>query len=517
MRAQETAERLARPGRAAFRRPPGLVRAARPVWFARPGWRVLATLRISPLIWFERSDCRVFAERPFLHTVQRQAGGRRKAARPRRPCCLLQPFNSPSWGLALRMTDQRQLRIQDFDYDLPAGRIAPEPLPDRAASRLLVSRGGVLSDKHFRDLPDELPADSLLIFNDTRVVRARLLARRPSGGVVELFCLEPVAPHRALEPALQQTAQAGPATWRALVGNGRRWKHGPVSLDFSAHGQPATLWAERAATEPGGTSLLSLSWEPAELTFAEVLHAAGQLPLPPYLGRAATEADSQRYQTVYAAHEGAVAAPTAGLHFTPELLAELARRGVGSGHLTLHVGAGTFQPVKAATMADHPMHAEPIIVQASLLRQLLVHRPRPIIAVGTTSLRTLESLYWLGVALLQSPAGAAFDFQVSQWQPYESAPDISTEAAFTALLAHLEATGSAALEATTRLLIAPGYRFRVITGLITNFHQPASTLLLLVGALLGETGWRTVYEHALTHDYRFLSYGDSSLLLPKGA
>jgi len=421
------------------------------------------------------------------------------------------------------MTDPRQLRIQDFDYELPADRIAPEPLPDRAASRLLVSRGGVLADKHFRDLPDELPADSLLIFNDTRVVRARLLARRPSGGVVELFCLEPVAPHRALEPALQQTAQAGPATWRALVGNGRRWRDGPVSLNFTgAHGQPATLWAERAATEPGGTSLLDLRWEPAELTFAEVLHAAGQLPLPPYLGRAATEADGQRYQTVYAAHEGAVAAPTAGLHFTPGLLAELTRRGVGSGHLTLHVGAGTFQPVKAATMADHPMHAEPIIVQASLLRQLLAHRPRPVIAVGTTSLRTLESLYWLGVALLRAPAGAKefdftvsqFDFTVSQWQPYEPGPDIPTEAALAALLAHLETTGSAALEATTRLLIAPGYRFRVITGLITNFHQPASTLLLLVGALLGEAGWRTVYKHALAHDYRFLSYGDSSLLLP---
>jgi S-adenosylmethionine:tRNA ribosyltransferase-isomerase len=406
-------------------------------------------------------------------------------------------------------TAPHQLRIQDFHYDLPAGRIAPEPLPDRAASRLLVSRAGVLSDKIFRDLPGELPADSLLIFNDTQVVRARLLAHRPSGGAVELFCLEPVAPHRALELALQQTAAA---TWRCLVGNGRRWKSGPVTLEFSFAGQPATLWAERQATEAGGESLIDFRWEPSSLPFAEVLRAAGHLPLPPYLHRPDTAIDAVRYQTVYAAHEGAVAAPTAGLHFTPELLHELAQRGVATGQVTLHVGAGTFQPVKADTMADHPMHAEPIIVQASMLRQLLAHRPRPVIAVGTTSLRTLESLYWLGAALVRQPT--QLDLTVSQWQPYEEIlPDVAPGTALQALLTHLEATGSDALEASTRLLIAPGYRFRLVQGLITNFHQPESTLLLLVAALLGPD-WRAVYEHALAHGYRFLSYGDSSLLLP---
>ena len=411
------------------------------------------------------------------------------------------------------MTDPHQLRIQDFHYDLPTDRIAPEPLPDRAASRLLVSRAGVIADKTFRDLPAELPADSLLIFNDTRVVRARLRAQRPTGGAVELFCLEPVAPHRALELALQQT---GTATWRCLVGNGRRWKSGPVRLDFQANGQPATLWAERRAVEASGESLIDFHWEPAALPFAEVLRAAGQLPLPPYLRRAATPADAVRYQTVYAAHEGAVAAPTAGLHFTPALLAELAARGIGRGQLTLHVGAGTFQPVKAATMADHPMHAEPIIVSAGLLRQLLAHRPRPVIAVGTTSLRTLESLYWLGAALARSPTPPAA-LHVSQWQPYEpraaGETEVSTEDALQALLHYLEATGSAAVEASTRLLIAPGYRFRLVRGLITNFHQPESTLLLLVAALLGP-GWRALYDHALAQGYRFLSYGDSSLLLP---
>ncbi|MFD1468292.1 S-adenosylmethionine:tRNA ribosyltransferase-isomerase [Hymenobacter caeli] len=407
-------------------------------------------------------------------------------------------------------TDPRQLAIHSFTYDLPPGRIAPAPLPDRAASRLLVSRGGVIQDRTFRDLPGELPPGTLLVFNDTKVVRARLLAQRPTGGAVELFCLEPVAPHRALEPALAQT---GACTWRGLVGNGRRWKEGPVAVEFTApDGQPATLWAARQAREAGGTALLDFRWEPVYLTFAEVLHAAGHLPLPPYLGRPDTAADAVRYQTVYAAHEGAVAAPTAGLHFTPELLAELARRGVATAHVTLHVGAGTFQPVKAAQMAEHPMHTEPLIVTAALLRQLLAHRPRPVIAVGTTSLRTLESLYWLGAALAAgAPVGP--ELAVGQWQPYENAPDVAPDVALGALLRHLESTGTEALAANTRLLIAPGYRFRLVQGLITNFHQPESTLLLLVAALLGP-GWRAVYDHALATGYRFLSYGDSSLLLP---
>ena len=411
-------------------------------------------------------------------------------------------------------SDPRQLSIHDFTYPLPPERIAPEPLPDRSASRLLVSRGGIITDQHFRDLSGELPAGSLLVFNDTRVVRARLLARRPTGGHVELFCLEPVAPHRSLELALQQT---GHCTWRCLVGNGRRWKEGPVTLKFTtAEGQAATLHAERQ-TQEAGTALIDFHWEPAALPFAEVLRAAGHLPLPPYIARPDTATDAVRYQTVYAAAEGAVAAPTAGLHFTPEILAELQVKDFSVGHITLHVGAGTFQPVKADHMAGHPMHTEPILVTAALLRQLLAHRPRPVLAVGTTSLRTLETLYWLGVGLLQNPeSNTPYALLVTQWQPYEqadAAASISPEAALAALLQHLEVLGTDTLEASTRLLIAPGYRFRLIDGLITNFHQPESTLLLLVAALLGP-GWRAVYDHALAHDYRFLSYGDSSLLLP---
>ncbi len=413
--------------------------------------------------------------------------------------------------------DPRVLAILDFTYPLPPGRIAAEPLPNRAASRLLVSQGGSIEDKLFAELPAELPPGSLLVFNDTKVVRARLFCQKPTGAVVELFCLEPVAPHTALEPAMQQT---GACIWRCLVGNGKRWKDGPVTLDFEALGQPATLVAHRHAAEDG-TALVQFAWQPAALSFAEVLQAAGRLPLPPYLNRPDTPADAVRYQTVYAAHEGAVAAPTAGLHFTPEMLDRLRAQGFATAHVTLHVGAGTFQPVKAARMADHPMHTEPLVVTAALLRQLLAHRPRPIIAVGTTSLRTLESLYWLGAGLLQNPAAPAAEappLLVQQWQPYAPPPANSPalptpEAALQALLAHLDALGTDTLEARTCLLIAPGYEFRLVQGLVTNFHQPESTLLLLVAALIGPS-WRSVYAHALAHNYRFLSYGDSSLLLP---
>ncbi|QIX60689.1 S-adenosylmethionine:tRNA ribosyltransferase-isomerase [Hymenobacter sp. BT18] len=405
-------------------------------------------------------------------------------------------------------TDPRQLSIQDFTYHLPAERIAPEPLPQRDQSRLLVYRQGTITDQVFRQLPQELPSDALLIFNDTKVVRARLFAQKPTGGLVELFCLEPVAPHRAIEPAMQQT---GACVWKCLVGNGKRWKSGPVTLSFTtADNQPATLTAQRGEVADG-YSLVHFSWEPASLPFAEVLRAAGHLPLPPYLNRTDTAVDAVRYQTVYAAQEGAVAAPTAGLHFSDEVLAELTDRGIASGRVTLHVGAGTFQPVKAGHMADHAMHGEPISVSATLLRQLLAHLPRPVLAVGTTSLRTLESLYWLGAALLQDPTTPSW--HVSQWQPYEQTTAPSTTEALEALLQHLQATGADILHATTQLLIAPGYHFRVANGLITNFHQPESTLLLLVAALIGPR-WRDVYDHALAHDYRFLSYGDSSLLLP---
>ena len=408
------------------------------------------------------------------------------------------------------MLNVQRLSIHDFTYELPPARIASAPLADRDQSRLLVCRGGQLTDRRFCELPAELPADALLVFNDTKVVRARLLAHKPTGGAVELFCLEPVAPHAAIEPAMQQT---GACVWKCLVGNGKRWKDGPVEVEFTVDKQPATLTALRQRQQQG-YSLVAFSWTPAELPFADVLRAAGHLPLPPYLNRPDTALDAVRYQTVYAAHEGAVAAPTAGLHFSAAVLAELDRRGVARTALTLHVGAGTFQPVKAARLADHPMHAEPIAVPAAVLRQLLAHAPRPVIAVGTTSLRTLESLYWLGAQLARAPAAPLPQpLHLDQWAPYAAGPAVPLPDALRALLAYLDQQAADVLHATTQLLIAPGYQFRVVQGLITNFHQPESTLLLLVAALLGPD-WRRVYDHALAHDYRFLSYGDSSLLLP---
>lgn len=405
--------------------------------------------------------------------------------------------------------DPRQLSIHDYTYQLPPERIAPEPLSQRDQSRLLVSRQGVLQDLSFQELPAQLPAEALLVFNDTKVVRARLFCHKPTGGIIELFCLEPVAPHRAIEPAMQQT---GSCVWKCLVGNGKRWKSGPVTLEFEVNGQPAILTAERQEVVDG-YSLIHFSWEPAGLPFTEVLRGAGHLPLPPYLNREDTAVDAVRYQTVYAAHEGAVAAPTAGLHFSEQVLAELEQRGIQSARVTLHVGAGTFQPVKAERMDGHAMHGEPISVSVAVLEQLLGHMPRPVVAVGTTSLRTLESLYWLGVQAVQGQLSADVVPHVSQWQPYEPGSALPTAEALQALLDFLGAQQLDTLHATTQLLIAPGYRFRVISGLITNFHQPESTLLLLVAALLGP-GWRRVYEHALANDYRFLSYGDSSLLLP---
>jgi len=412
--------------------------------------------------------------------------------------------------MPISLLDPRQLSIHDYTYQLPPERIAPEPLPQRDQSRLLVSRGGELTDRIFQDLPAELPADALLVFNDTKVVRARLFCQKLTGGVIELFCLEPVAPHRAIEPAMQQT---GECVWKCLVGNGKRWKSGLVTLEFEAQGQSATLTAERQETAAEGYSLIHFRWEPAELPFAEVLRGAGHLPLPPYLNREDTAVDAVRYQTVYAAHEGAVAAPTAGLHFSNEVLADLAQRGIPSVRVTLHVGAGTFQPVKAERMEGHAMHGEPISVSAAVLRQLLNHAPRPIIAVGTTSLRTLESLYWLGVQAAEEKLSAEAVPHVDQWQPYEPGSSLSTTEALTALLNYLAAQHLDTLHATTQLLIAPGYQFRIMQGLITNFHQPESTLLLLVAALVGPD-WQRVYEHALANGYRFLSYGDSSLLLP---
>ena len=406
--------------------------------------------------------------------------------------------------------DPRALRIADFTYELTDDRIARHPLAERDASRLLVCRNGApLADHTFRDLPALLPPDALLVFNDTRVVRARLRFQKPSGTTIEVLCLEPDG--ESLENALRHPGAAGPVEWRCLIGNRKKWRDGlPRTLPLGDGDGART--ASPAGVAPDGQPLVRFAWAPPARTFAEVLEAAGRLPLPPYLHREADAADLTRYQTVYARHEGAVAAPTAGLHFTPAVLAALAARGVEAAHVTLHVGAGTFQPVKADEMAGHPMHGEVIAVSVAAVRQLraALADGRPVVAVGTTSARTLESLYWLGARLAD---GLPWQPLVNQWDPYAAAAPVgSVLEAFDALLEYADQTGATALAATTHLLIAPGYRYRVISGLITNFHQPESTLLLLVAALIGER-WREVYAHALQGGYRFLSYGDSSLLM----
>ncbi|MBF9253905.1 S-adenosylmethionine:tRNA ribosyltransferase-isomerase [Pontibacter sp. 172403-2] len=403
------------------------------------------------------------------------------------------------------MIDPKKLTIKDFVYELPDERIAKFPLPERDQSKLLLYRQGQLTDNVFTDLPQLLPPDTLLVFNDTKVVQARLLFQKETGGTVEIFCLEPVAPHREVQLAMQQT---GSCTWKCLVGNNKRWKSGPVKLYFEG----GVLQAEREAQQDGHF-LIRFTWEPAELTFAEVLEQCGKLPLPPYLHRELTPDDHTRYQTIYASQQGAVAAPTAGLHFTDKVMEKLQQQSIATAYLTLHVGAGTFKPVKADVMEAHEMHAEQLYISKSILEQLLAHLGRPVIPVGTTSMRSLESLYWLGARVLQEPQLPVQDLHVTQWQPYESINPPTPAAALQALLHYMAQQGTCYLHASTQIIIAPGYTFRICSGLVTNFHQPESTLLLLVSALIGDD-WREVYRHALDNGYRFLSYGDSSLLLP---
>jgi S-adenosylmethionine:tRNA ribosyltransferase-isomerase len=402
-------------------------------------------------------------------------------------------------------TNPKNLAIKDFVYELPDERIAKFPLPERDQSKLLFYKNHTISDHTFTDLADLLPAGSLLVFNNTKVVQARLIFHKETGGAVEIFCLEPVAPHREVQLAMQQTQSC---TWKCLVGNNKRWKSGPLKLVF----EDGEVTAEREAQQEGHF-LIRFTWTPADLTFAEVLERCGRLPLPPYLNRELTPEDRTRYQTIYAHHEGAVAAPTAGLHFTDKVMAQLRAKGIDSTYLTLHVGAGTFKPVKADTMEGHDMHAEQFMVSKQVVQQLLQHLGQPIIPVGTTSMRSLESLYWLGTLLLQQPELKPEELLVTQWLPYETSTPPATHEALQALLRYMERHQTEHLHASTQIIIAPGYAFKVCNGLVTNFHQPESTLLLLVSALIGED-WKEVYQHALNNDYRFLSYGDSSLLLP---
>lgn len=403
----------------------------------------------------------------------------------------------------------RHLRIEEFDYPLPEERIAVHPLETRDACKLLLRRSdGEISEHIFSELPSLLPEDSMLIYNNTRVINARLRFRKASGNahqkgaLIEIFCLEPV------EPAdySMNFASTSHCRWTCFVGNSKRWKEGPLNMTLEVGGQ-LVLTASRLSRQ-GNASVIEFSWDNPEITFSKIIEAAGEIPIPPYLNRATESSDSTDYQTVYSRIEGSVAAPTAGLHFTPAVLDEISRRGIPRREITLHVGAGTFQPVKSEEIGEHPMHAEFISVPVELLQELR-DTSRKVIAVGTTSVRTLESLYHAGRLILEN----RWDGEVPQWTPYESqANEISPSEALEAIIRHLDATGSRTFIATTRIIIAPGYSYRIVSGMVTNFHQPKSTLLLLVSAFTGGD-WRPMYDYALAHDFRFLSYGDATLLL----
>jgi S-adenosylmethionine:tRNA ribosyltransferase-isomerase len=437
----------------------------------------------------------------------------------------------------------KDISIADYSYDLPQENIAYYPLAERDASKLLIYRDGVISETIYRDIGAQLPEGALLVFNNTKVVEARVVFQKPTGGQIEVFCLEPPAEYGGITVAMSQT---GKVKWKCLIGGASKWKPGQVlrkelggDVGPAGDGREAERdgheterdgrEAERDAPaagivlearflgKDGDAFLIELSWSPEKLSFAELLHRAGLIPLPPYIRRPAEVTDSERYQTIYARHDGSVAAPTAGLHFTEAVFNSLAKRNIQRAWVTLHVGAGTFLPVKAARLGEHPMHIEFITVGRETIGELrrAVVEGRPVVPVGTTSARTIESLYWLGTKVMRKPGIPAEELVVRQWDAYEGKAEVRAPEALAALLAWMEERGISELVTTTQLLIAPGYDWKIVKGLITNFHQPESTLLLLIASLVGEE-WKRIYAYALAHGFRFLSYGDGCLLWGRG-
>ena len=410
----------------------------------------------------------------------------------------------------------QNISIEDYNYPLPDERIAKYPLGERDASKLLVLKNGELTSSHFKNINNFLPKDSLLIFNETKVVRARLQFTKESGAAIEIFCLEPITGNGDYQLAFSSSS---PSEWRCLVGNSRRWKNDKLSLEVEVNKATrqqdnkiqATLYAERLEKNDN-YSVVRFSWEPAELSFAEILEAAGEIPLPPYLHREAEASDRERYQTVFAKHEGSVAAPTAGLHFTNELIDKLKNDGIAFEEVTLHVGAGTFRPVSSETIGEHEMHSETIVVRKSCIENLIKNCNKTIIPVGTTSMRTIESLYWIGLMLIEEGLEER-NLHLNQWFPYKERESLpSAEESLSTILKYMEMHKMEVFHASTALMIAPSCKINIAKALITNFHQPKSTLLLLVSALIGNK-WKEAYQYALDNDFRFLSYGDSCLFL----
>jgi S-adenosylmethionine:tRNA ribosyltransferase-isomerase len=403
----------------------------------------------------------------------------------------------------------RDLYIKDFSYVLPEDRIAQFPLPGRDFSKLLIYRNSSIKEDTYHHIADHLPENALLVFNNTRVVAARILFQKPTGGVIEIFALEPHEQYADVTTAMQTKTQVW---WKCLIGGAGKWKYGQVlQKQVSDNGVTISLQA-RIAERSAGSFTIAFFWEPASLTFSEILHYFGIIPIPPYLKRDTEKDDHERYQTIYAAAHGSVAAPTAGLHFTENIFLSLQKKNIESHFITLHVGAGTFMPVKSETVNDHQMHPEYLEVQARFIRRLIDH-PDDIFAVGTTSLRTLESLYWMGLKCYLDPAISKDQLEMKQWEIYDELQqkDIPVKTALTALLGWMATNKTEVLVIRTSILIAPPYLPKIVRGLVTNFHQPNSTLLLLVAALIGDN-WTKVYDYALEHQFRFLSYGDGCLL-----
>jgi S-adenosylmethionine:tRNA ribosyltransferase-isomerase len=399
----------------------------------------------------------------------------------------------------------RDIAIADYDYPLPSHRIAKFPLAQRDQSKLLILRHGQLSESQFFHIPQLLDDDTLLVFNNTKVIHARLFFHKDTGASIEVFCLEPYG-----MPVAQAFEQRQHSTWNCFVGNNKRWKEPTLSRQLVIDGQTVTLQATRREAV-GNAWIVDFDWN-GGFSLAEIIEQAGVIPLPPYLHRDAEKDDNERYQTVYAEHEGSVAAPTAGLHFTDKVLDNLKERGIQTEFITLHVGAGTFKPVSSDTIGEHEMHVEKVQISHDNVEQILAHAGKPLVAVGTTTVRTLESLYWFGVRLAQNPD--LTEMHVLQWDPYElETQSLSLEQSYQNILNWMHRQELDHIDGDTQLLIAPGYHYHVIDGLITNFHQPKSTLLLLVAALIGEQ-WKECYRYALDHDFRFLSYGDSCLFIP---
>lgn len=400
-----------------------------------------------------------------------------------------------------------QISIQDYSYHLPEEKIALHPLAQRDASRLLIYKEGKITENTFANIASLLPEETLLVFNNTRVINARLRFKKPTGAAIEIFCLEPQGDITEYSTVMAATGQS---QWKCLVGGAAKWKDEVLLKNININGEPVVLQASMLNKLSDAYSI-QLSWSPASYSFAAVIEAAGDTPLPPYIKRNTDNEDVSRYQTIFAQEDGSVAAPTAGLHFTENIFAKLAKRNISKTFVTLHVGAGTFKPVKAASMQDHEMHAEYIDVDEKNIRELKNNLGK-IAAVGTTSLRTIESLYWLGVKVFLNPAEKKL--VIHQWDVYQEplqSSAIKPADALDALLAWMEQNNTPHIFTQTQLLIAPGYRFRMANILITNFHQPQSTLLLLVAAAIGED-WKKMYDYALQHDFRFLSYGDGNLI-----